>query len=442
MITVQMKARRKKWTIVITDVLTARAAAVRAVADVLARQIPLELALSNQLGYNAMDSRDRAFARLISATTFRRLGQIDGVLKAFVKQTPPRLVMAALQTGAAQILYLGTPAHAAVGETVDLLKSNPKTKGFSGMVNAVLRRVSERGPALAAAIAPQENLPKWLRVSWEKAYGRPAMRKMARAVFSDPPLDLSVRGNTADWAKRLDGEVIGPQTIRLPHIGTVTDLEGYGEGQWWAQDVAASLPVDILGDVSGLSVLDMCAAPGGKTLQLASRGAQVTALDRSEDRLLRMKDNLVRTSLSAELVCADAREYSHIDGFDIVLLDAPCSATGTFRRHPDVIHNKTPRDVQSLVKLQKQLLKVAAALVKQGGSLVYCTCSLQKDEGEDRVSHFLTDMPEFRLNPILTDSVLSIPQSVTAEGYIRTQPQFLAEKGGVDGFFIARLGRE
>jgi len=166
MITVQMKARRKKWTIVITDVLTARAAAVRAVADVLARQIPLELALSNQLGYNAMDSRDRAFARLISATTFRRLGQIDGVLKAFVKQTPPRLVMAALQTGAAQILYLGTPAHAAVGETVDLLKSNPKTKGFSGMVNAVLRRVSERGPALAAAIAPQENLPKWLRVKW------------------------------------------------------------------------------------------------------------------------------------------------------------------------------------------------------------------------------------------------------------------------------------
>jgi len=269
-----------------------------------------------------------------------------------------------------------------------------------------------------------------------------ASGKMARAVFSDPPLDLSVRGNTADWAKRLDGEVIGPQTIRLPHIGTVTDLEGYGEGQWWAQDVAASLPVDILGDVSGLSVLDMCAAPGGKTLQLASRGAQVTALDRSEDRLLRMKDNLVRTSLSAELVCADAREYSHIDGFDIVLLDAPCSATGTFRRHPDVIHNKTPRDVQSLVKLQKQLLKAAAALVKQGGSLVYCTCSLQKDEGEDRVSHFLTDMPEFRLNPILTDSVLSIPQSVTAEGYIRTQPQFLAEKGGVDGFFIARLGRE
>ena len=426
-----------------TNSLISRRVAAFAVKEVLENHNPLEQVLSGQSDYNSLEARDRAFARLIAATTFRRMGQIDAALKPFVRQRPTKLVYAALQTAAAQILYLGTPAHAAVGETVAMLKSRGSSKGFANMANAVLRNVVDKGPNLAGAQPPKVNIPGWIRGEWERAYGRQAGRKMSAQLMKDPVLDVSVKANASDWAVKLGGEAIAAQSVRLGKIGDVTALEGFDAGDWWAQDVAASLPVQLLGDVKGLRVLDMCAAPGGKTMQLAAKGAIVTALDKSEGRLERVKENLDRTKLSAEIICADALEWApEGDLYDIVLLDAPCSATGTFRRHPDVLYNRSPKDVANLVRLQDKLLAKAAEFVRPGGTLLYCTCSLMPKEGQPRVDTFLQNLPDFRLIPILNVPSLALPQEAFSEGSLRSLPYYLEDKGGMDGFFIARLERK
>ena len=426
-----------------TNSLISRRVAAFAVKEVLENHNPLEQVLSGQSDYNSLEARDRAFARLIAATTFRRMGQIDAALKPFVRQRPTKLVYAALQTAAAQILYLGTPAHAAVGETVAMLKSRGSSKGFANMANAVLRNVVDKGPNLAGAQPPKVNIPGWIRGEWERAYGRQAGRKMSAQLMKDPVLDVSVKANASDWAVKLGGEAIAAQSVRLGKIGDVTVLEGFDAGDWWAQDVAASLPVQLLGDVKGLRVLDMCAAPGGKTMQLAAKGAIVTALDKSEGRLERVKENLDRTKLSAEIICADALEWApEGDLYDIVLLDAPCSATGTFRRHPDVLYNRSPKDVANLVCLQDKLLAKAAEFVRPGGTLLYCTCSLMPKEGQPRVDTFLQNLPDFRLIPILNVPSLALPQEAFSEGSLRSLPYYLEDKGGMDGFFIARLERK
>ena len=423
--------------------LTSRRLAAFAVKEVVENRVALEQVLAGQPDYRALESRDRAFIRLIAATTFRRMGQIEASLKPFVKKKPPKLVYAALQTAAAQILYLGTPPHAAVGETVAMLKSRGSSKGFANMANAVLRRVAEQGPALSAALPPKANIPGWIRGGWEREFGRHAGRKLAAQLMRDPILDLTVKSDVEGWAKKLDGEAIGASTVRLDKIGDVTALEGFEDGQWWAQDIAASLSVQLLGDVKGKRVLDLCAAPGGKAMQLAARGAIVTLVDRSEQRLVRVSENFKRTKLSADIHCIDALEYTPEEGeFDIVLLDAPCSATGTFRRHPDVLYNRNPKDVANLVRLQDKLLAKAAGLVRPGGQMVFCTCSLQTDEGRPRIEKFLQSMPDFRLIPILSVPSLDLPEIAFSGGYLRTIPYFLDEKGGVDGFFIALLQRK
>ena len=422
--------------------LTSRRLAAFAVKEVMESHQPLEQVLAGQADYLALEGRDRAFVRLIAATTFRRMGQIEAALKPFIRQRPPKLVYAALQTAAAQILYLGTPAHAAVGETVAMLKSRGSSKGFANMANAVLRNVVDKGPNLAGAQPPKVNIPGWIRGEWERAYGRQAGRKMSAQLMKDPVLDLSVKSNSKVWAAKLGGDAIGAETVRLGKIGDVTALEGFDAGEWWAQDIAASLPVQLLGDVSGKRVLDMCAAPGGKTLQLISKGAIVTALDKSEARLERVKENLERTKLSADIICADALEWAP-DGdlYDIVLLDAPCSATGTFRRHPDVLYNRSPKDVANLVRLQDKLLSKSAEFVRPGGTLLYCTCSLMPKEGQFRIDQFLQNLPDFRLIPILDVPSLALPQEAFSEGSLRSLPYYLEDKGGMDGFFIARLKR-
>ena len=423
--------------------LTSRRLAAFAVKEVMEHHQPLEQVLAGQPDYRELEGRDRAFVRLIAATTFRRMGQIEAALKPFIRQRPPKLVYAALQTAAAQILYLGTPAHAAVGETVAMLKSRGSSKGFANMANAVLRNVVDKGPNLAGAQPPKVNIPGWIRGEWERAYGRQAGRKMSAQLMKDPVLDVSVKANASDWAVKLGGEAIAAQSVRLGKIGDVTALEGFDVGDWWAQDVAASLPVQLLGDVKGLRVLDMCAAPGGKTMQLAAKGAIVTALDKSEGRLERVKENLDRTKLSAEIICADALEWApEGDLYDIVLLDAPCSATGTFRRHPDVLYNRSPKDVANLVRLQDKLLAKAAEFVRPGGTLLYCTCSLMPKEGQPRVDTFSQNLPDFRLIPILNVPSLALPQEAFSEGSLRSLPYYLEDKGGMDGFFIARLERK
>jgi len=423
--------------------LASRRLAAFAVKEVMENHQPLEQVLSGQADYLALEGRDRAFVRLIAATTFRRMGQIEAALKPFVRQRPPKLVYAALQTAAAQILYLGTPAHAAVGETVAMLKSRGSSKGFANMANAVLRNVVDKGPNLAGAQPPKVNIPGWIRGEWERAYGRQSGRKMSLQLMKDPVLDITVKSDANAWATKLGGGAIGAQSVRLDKIGDVTSLDGFDMGEWWAQDVAATLPVQLLGNVEGLRVLDMCAAPGGKTMQLAANGARVTALDKSEVRLERVKENLDRTKLSADIICADALEWTpKAELYDIVLLDAPCSATGTFRRHPDVLYNRSPKDVANLVRLQDKLLAKAAEFVRPGGTLLYCTCSLMPKEGHPRVDKFLQNSPDFRLIPILELPSLALPQDAFSEGSLRSLPYYLEDKGGMDGFFIAQLMRK
>ena len=435
--------------------------AARAVQLVIRDGVTLEGAFDGQPGYGKLDPRDRAFARLIAATVFRRWGQIQAVLKPMLKEKPPAFVMSIMQTACAQILFLETGQHAAVGEAVNVVKASGKTKGFAGLVNAVLRRVTREGPKVVATMAPSENFPKWLQTSWTKAYGRPALRKMSLQLMKDPPLDISVASDPEGWAEKLEGTLLPTGSIRKDRIGNVTELDGFESGQWWAQDIAASLPVKMLeraikeesgqdsagsegGGLKGLKVLDLCAAPGGKTMQLCAMGADVTAVDKSDKRLGRLRDNLARTGQTADIVVADAKDYMPEAGeaqYDAVLLDAPCTATGTFRRHPDVMFNKSHGDVGKLASLQGKLLKAAARHVKPGGHLIYCTCSLQTEEGEAQIAPFLQARSDFRLNPILTETDLDDLQVLTPEGYARSLPHFLLKKGGMDGFFIARLRR-
>ena len=428
----------------LTSAQLTRQLAATAVRNVRTDGQPLEAVLSALPEYNSLDPRDRAFVRLIAATTFRRDGQLKAVFKPLIRKDPPLFVRAVLETAAAQILFLGTPPHAAVGETVEMLKSSKATRGFANLANAVLRKVVAEGPKLAGMEAPRANIPGWIRGAWERSYGRPAVRKSSLQLIKDPPLDLTLKdssdANTQKWAETLGGTVIMPGTVRLSSIGNVAELEGYTDGAWWAQDVAATLPVRVLaeqlGDLTGKTALDLCAAPGGKTMQLAALGAKVTAVDKSEARLGRVHENLARVKLDAEVICADALESETEKKFDVVLLDAPCTATGTFRRHPDVLHNRTPKTLSQLVRLQDKLLPKAASLVAPGGWLVFATCSLQPEEGEPRVAKFLETRPDFRPISLLPLSGLALPEEAVKNGSLRTLPHYGEEKGGMDGFFI------
>ena len=421
---------------------SSRILAARAVAAVLARGQTLEAALAQQPGTEALDRRDRAFARYLGASYFRHSGQIDAVLDPLLRKPPPPDVHAALRLGVAQLFVLKTPAHAAVGETVSAAKA--LKPAFAALANAVMRRAAEDGRARFQAAAPKGNLPGWLRGDWTATYGAPAMRRIAAQLAKAPPLDLSVRADPEEWAARLGGTVLPTGTVRLPQIGDVTALEGFSEGAWWVQDIAASLPVKMMDIHPGMRVLDLCAAPGGKTLQLAAVGARVTAVDISEARLRLLRDNLARTGLKAEVVAADALDYD-APPFDAVLLDAPCSATGTLRRHPDVLFNKTPAQVGELVRLQRRLLARACELVRPGGELLYAVCSLQAAEGPEQLPRIARHRPDFRLNPPLTALVSKLPSELFAlkgsDDILRSLPYHMGESGGMDGFFAARFRR-
>jgi len=427
------------------DSVKARRCAALAVMDVVANGKALELALAETEDYAGLEARDRAFARAITATVFRRSGQIKAVLKPFVRKKPTARVQAVLQTAVAQIVFMDVPPHAAVSETVDVLKSTKTTMGFANFANAVLRKVVEEGKQIAAASPPKANIPGWIRGEWERSYGKIPMTKIAVQLIKDPGLDLTVIKKREDLANATGGTPVGRQTLRLKSIGDVTALPEFEAGTWWAQDLAAAQPAQILmdqfEDVKNLRALDMCAAPGGKTLQLAAAGMDVTAVDKSAGRLKRLEENLARTKLSAKIVHKDALEFE-AEPFPAVLLDAPCSATGTFRRHPDVLHNRSPRSVADLVRLQDKLLPKAAALTAPGGVLVYAVCSLQPDEGFPRIAKFLENRPDFRLIPISSLPGLDLPNDRFEGGVVRTLPSDMPKSGGLDGFFIAALRRE
>lgn len=418
--------------------MTARRAATDLMVAVMERGRALEDALAETPSFNTLEGRDRAFARALVTAGLRRVGGINAVLSRFLERPLPESAAharALLHLGATQLLVLGTPAHAAVGETVETANSMREARGFAKLMNAVLRRVAREGQAVLDALPPGADLPAWLFTRLRATYGADAER-IAAALLNEPPLDLTVMEDAAGWAGRLGGAVTPTGSVRLAAHATIETLEGFADGAWWVQDAAAALPAKLLGDVRGKRMLDLCAAPGGKTLQLAAAGAQVTAVDKSDARLKRLRENLARTKLEAEVVCADALEY-HAEPFDAVLLDAPCTSTGTLRRHPDIAWLRRPTDVRTLAELQSKLVTAAAALLKPGAPLVYAVCSLEPEEGPGVVAEALRN--GWRREPL---TALEIPaEFLTRDGDMRTLPSHWSDIGGLDGFFAARLAR-
>ena len=425
----------------------ARAVAAHALGAILRRGRTLDQALDATPGLEALASRDSAFARLLLLTTLRRLGQIDAFLAGLMdRPLPPRRgpVQDVLRLGVCQLAFLETPAHAAVASTVALAHGS-RLSPYRGLVNAVLRRASREHGAIAALDAPRLNTPDWLWNSWAEAYGEARCRDIAEAQLGEPPLDLSPVADAEDRVEALRATLTAQRlpggTLRLRGAGGVARLVGYEEGEWWVQDAAAALPARLLGAVAGKRVLEIGAAPGGKTAQLAAAGACVTAVDRSAPRLARLKENLARLRLEAEVVEADALEWSPPAQADMVLLDAPCTATGTIRRHPDIPHVRGPADVERLAVLQGRLLARAAAMVAPGGLLVYASCSLQPEECERQVDAFLAASPNFARLPVRADELPGLREAATRAGDLRTLPYQWAEHGGMDGFYAARLRR-
>lgn len=432
--------------------LATRQGAVALLETVLAQGRPLDEALeqgSAARALGALSARDRAFARAIVATTLRRKGQIDAVLKAFLaKGMPSRSgpLAAILAAAACQLLFLHTPAHAAIGLAVQQCKQDRLARRYDKLANAVLRRVAAEGPAMVAGQdAARLNTPDWLWRRWAASYGEATARAIAEAHLGEAPLDLTVPSDTAGWAARLSAVVLPTGSLRRPGGGRVEELPGFAEGAWWVQDAAAALPARLLGDVAARRVADLCAAPGGKTAQLAQAGARVTAVDVSPARLARLAANLRRLGLTAELVEADARHWAPGTAFDAVLLDAPCLATGTVRRHPDIPHRKGARDLAALVLLQRTLLDRAAELVRPGGMLVYCVCSLEPEEGEQQVEALLARRSDLRLEPIAAGELAGGDDWLTPQGWLRILPHHSLGPGpelrGLDGFFAARMRR-
>ncbi len=424
--------------------LRARQAAVAILTSVLFRNTALQAAIAASPLLPGLDERDRAFARALVTTTLRRRGQIDAAIGAFLKRPlPPQARHAWLMilVGAAQILFLRVPAYAAVSTSMELLIRGPG-RSWRGLVNAVLRGIADRGAAIVRdQDAGRLNTPDWLWRSWTDTYGTERAARIASAHLLEPVLDVCPKEDPAGWAARLGGTVVLDHAVRLAASGSIEARPGFREGAWWVQDAAAQLPVRLLGQVAGKNIADLCAAPGGKTLQLAALGARVTALDVSVARMRRLAANLARTRLEAETVVADATAWSPERSFDAVLVDAPCTATGTIRRRPDVAWQRTVGDLRALNTLQDQLLDRALQLVRPGGLIVYTVCSLQREECENRIQAFITRNPAAGLVEVRTDAD-AIPETfVTVAGHLRTLPCHLAEAGGVDGFFAARIRR-
>jgi 16S rRNA (cytosine967-C5)-methyltransferase len=462
--------------------LGARGAALAALTATLRRKYPLDLALDEAVAAQALPSRDGGFARAIANETMRRFGQLDNLLRHFVPRPPlphragPTLEI--LLAGACELLFLGVPAHAAVDAANRLAANDNKAVHFKPLINATLRRISREGQTIIAAQdASHLNTPDWLWQRWCAAYGEETTRAMASVHAQTPPLDLHYRTlpdpppqagevaqaqRSAGGGESMDSENIitfplpdlrpdfprmrrrinlSGNIVRLEHAGNVEELEGFAEGAFWVQDFAASLPARLFRNVRGKHVIDLCAAPGGKTAQLVASGAEVTAVERDDARLARLEDNLERLKLDARLVASDVRDFTPDRLADCVLLDAPCSATGTIRRHPELPWIKNAADIAACADASAELFDAAAAMVAPGGMLVFAVCSLEPEEGPEQVAHFLRRHEEFRRTPISADEIFGLSELITSDGDLRTLPCHLAEQGGMDGFYAARLTR-
>lgn len=421
---------------------SARLCALGALVHSLDKQKPLDSAWATDRHFVTLSPSDRAFAQLLAKTTLRRLGQIDAVLATFMERplaSGASRISHILRLGVAQLLWLDTPPHAAVHCAVEMTKQ-VKMEKFGGLVNAVLKKISLEGKAITEKQdAPHLNTPAWLWKSWEKAYGSQACREMAEMHLREPPLDISVKSDPAFWAEQLGGVVMPMGSVRLRDARNIPQLKGFAEGSWWVQDMAATIPARLLGDVREKRVIDLCAAPGGKTAQLAAGGAKVSAVDRSKERIAMLKTNVHRLKLQADYVTTDASKWLPAFAPDAILLDAPCSATGTLRRHPDVAWHRQPEDIARMVETQARMLNHALDMLQPGGILVYSVCSLQPEEGEDQITHILKSRTDIALDPVQPALLGGLSQCITARGEVRTLPFHLAELDGMDGFFAARI---
>jgi 16S rRNA (cytosine967-C5)-methyltransferase len=416
--------------------LPARRAALAIVSGVLRQRRALDFQLE---GLKGLESRDAGFARALASQTLRHLGLLDAVLHEFMeKPLQPHKAGAAheiLLMGACELLILKVAPHAAVDAANQLAAKDKKAVHFKPLINAVLRRASREGEAVLTKLdAARLSTPDWLWTRWTGQYGAETARTIAEAHLREAPVDIVTKSGEMPESDPLFG------TVRcLKAEGRIEELPGFADGNWWVQDAAATLPALLLGDVTGKKVIDLCAAPGGKTMQLAARGANVTAVEIDATRAERIRENLARTKLSAEIVQSDARDF---DGkAPLVLIDAPCTATGTIRRHPDLPWIKGAADVTVSAAAAYEILESGAVMVEPGGTLVFAVCSLEREEGEEQIAAFLDAHPEFARVPVTADELFGHSEWITPDGDLRTLPCHLGDKGGMDGFYAARLRR-
>ena len=432
------------------DPLQTRRVALQILLTVFEKKQPLDQVLDNSNGFLALEARDKAFTRMLVTTTIRRLGQIDDIIKQGLSKpdqeiTPLKLRMI-LRLGATQLVFMAVPDHAGVNMSVQLTEEMglARVKGF---VNAVLRKVAQNGKTRTTQQdIPRLNTPEWVLKRFIADYGLGTAIKIGEANMAEAPLDLTLKSaqEKSYWESNLQARVLPTGSLRLSKQGRVDDIPGYADGAWWVQDASASLPAQLFQGVLGKHIIDLCAAPGGKTAQLAAAGAKVTALDRSPRRLMRFKENMERLGLGRLVTteAADATVWQPKERADGVLLDAPCSASGTLKKRPDVAWLKGDDDLESLKETQKRLLDNATSMIKPGGFLIYCTCSLFKEESEDQVTHFLSRHGSFERVAITKEEIGGLSEYIDENGDVRILPFHLAAFGGMDGFYIARLRKK
>lgn len=430
-----------------SEMLAARRVALQVLQDIFIKHQNMDVAFDEKSNFQGLNQRDRAFVRMLISTTLRRLGQIDDVIRKSLSRPDqplsPPILQQVLRLGVAQLLFMHVPDHAAVNTSVLLIESEGHGR-MKGFVNAILRRVAHDGREWTTKQdAARLNTPEWLLKLWINDYSLRGAIDIANANVHEPSLDITPKTpqHAALLAEALEAQVLPTGSLRLNHHKMIQDLPGFQDGEWWVQDAAAAIPARLFGDMHGKKVADLCAAPGGKTAQLAAQGADVIAVDRSAKRLLRLQENMKRLRLDAHVKTevADAGVWKPREKLDYVLLDAPCSATGTIRRNPDVPWLKSPQDLKSLMDLQVRLLLHACDMLNVGGTLIYCTCSLQKDEGEHQIENLLATRPDMQRVRVMGDEIAGLSDLITPMGDVRVLPHHLGAMGGMDGFFVSRL---
>ncbi len=428
--------------------LDARIAASRLLAAVVERKTPLDGMLDAEHGnpaFRALNEADRGLVRAILHSALRHLPRIEAILHELLDTPLPegaRSLHHLLVVAAAQMLYLDVPDHSAVDLAVEQANRDPRSRRFAKLVNAILRRVGREKEALLEWVNDIPCIPEWFLKRLIAVYGLDHALAIAEAQLQPVMIDLTVKSDAQGWADKLGGQVLPTGTVRLaPFKGSIPSLEGFEDGEWWVQDAAAAIPAKLFGDLSGKRVADLCAAPGGKTAQLVLAGAAVTAVEQSASRLKRLQSNLERLRLSAEFVTSNLLDLDGSTVFDAILLDAPCSSTGTTRRHPDVLWSKDAEDIAKLAALQEKLLRHALTLLAPGGRIVFSNCSIDPSEGEHVVDRVLADHPELKLLPIGKEDWPGLDAAITDRGEFRTTPAMLHAEGGLDGFYACVIAK-